>query len=54
MIEEIDIVNPNNNSNLNIQNINKAKIGIMINLMKIDNNIDANELKFIEDFMEKS
>lgn len=53
VIEEIDIVNPNNNSNLNIQNINKAKIGIMINLMKIDNNIDANELKFIEDFMEK-
>ena len=52
VVEEVNITNFDE-KDLNIQNINKTKIGIMINLMKIDNNIDTNELKFIEDFMEK-
>jgi len=52
VVEEVNIANFDE-KDLNIQNINKTKIGIMINLMKIDNNIDTNELKFIEDFMEK-
>lgn len=52
VIEEVNITNFEE-KDFNIQNINKTKIGIMINLMKIDNNIDTNELKFIEDFMEK-
>ena len=52
VIEEVNITNFEE-KDFNIQNINKKKIGIMINLMKIDNNIDTNELKFIEDFIEK-
>lgn len=52
LTEEVNITNIEG-KDFDIQNINKTKIGIMINLMKIDNNIDANELKFIEDFMEK-
>lgn len=52
VIEEVNITNIEE-KDFNIQNINKTKIGIMINLMKIDNNIDTNELKFIEDFIEK-
>ena len=52
VVEEVNITNFDE-KDLNIQNINKTKIGIMINLMKIDNNIDTSELKFIEDFMEK-
>ena len=52
LTEEVNITNIEG-KDFDIQNINKTKIGIMINLMKIDNNIDTNELKFIEDFMEK-
>lgn len=45
----IDIVD----EKINLKSIQKTKIQILINLIKIDNNIDSSEIKFIEDFMDK-
>ena len=45
----IDIVD----EKINLKSIQKTKVQILINLIKIDNNIDSSEIKFIEDFMDK-
>lgn len=45
----IDIVD----EKINLKSIQKTKIQILINLIKIDNNIDSSEINFIEDFMDK-
>lgn len=45
----IDIVD----EKINFKSIQKTKVQILINLIKIDNNIDSSEIKFIEDFMDK-
>ena len=45
----IDIVD----EKINLKSIQKTKVQILINLIKIDNNINSSEIKFIEDFMDK-
>ena len=49
IIDIIDIVD----EKINFKSIQKTKVQILINLIKIDNNIDSSEIKFIEDFMDK-